>query len=360
MTIYSEMLGIFPEHGISDEKALANFLNRNKESGYVDSRDWNQPQESSLGAEICAKLAKIAERLESIYETSGIQQFSLSVEPRVKEDDVRKALFLSQTATIFTQHKFSYNKEALESLDDDPGDRYGWYWNLSHDFLRDVFRYREAIGRNLLVILPSTVDYYGSSVDLTLLKELENTKVIQVRADSQLIEAIVARYKMQHQLISLPDLAVPWIKGLNLSAILKIRDDYSDSIDTFQRAYHQCVMAHIENHKSLDFARISRQINQDLITPQIKKIEKDYKRAISHHRSLALTGAAVAVINIVGVVVSGALLNRILTSDVVQLLPSAIAGLLATFAINKIELKRAVQELEDEEFYVLWKIKREQ
>ena len=177
--------------------------------------------------------------------------------------------------------------------------------------------------------------------------------------DSQLVDAIVARYKMEHQLISLPELSIPWIRNLDLGTILKVKEDYSDLINNFQRAYHNSVLTYIENHRSLDFAKISRQIYQDLIVPRVAEIEKNYKRISSLHRSLVLAGAAVAVIPIGGVILGGALLNQILATDIIKAVQSALASLIATVTTNRIYQSNAIQALEDDAFYVLWKLDKD-
>ena len=128
-------------------------------------------------------------------------------------------------------------------------------------------------------------------------------------------------------------------------------------MDRFQKAYHNAILAFIENYKSLDFARISKQINQDLIIPQVGEIEKKYKRITSLHKSLALTGAAVSLIPIGGVILSDMLLNQILVSDLVKAIPPTLASLITTIATNKIYQDNAIQAFEDNAFYILWKLK---
>jgi hypothetical protein len=72
-----------------------------------------------------------------------------------------------------------------------------------------------------------------------------------------------------------------------------------------------------------------------------------------------LAGAIVSLIPIAGVILSGSLLNRILVSDIVEMVPSAMAGLVATISTNMIHHSNAVKALEDDKFYFLWKLKRE-
>jgi len=338
MTTYAQLLQAFKQNGISDEKSLAAVLQRLPESGRGDLQyiaATGKDEVSKLGINFCRSLADVARHLVALYDGGGIQQFSLNVKPRIGEESIKKALFLSRTPTVFTQHQFRYSSvQFWNSADGDGIDTEDWI--VSHDFIRDVFRYREAIERGQLIILPSSIaeshyrgDISGGSTHegtVSLLEELERTRVFNLSADPQLVDAIIANYKTEHQLISLPDLNVPWIKNLDIGTILKVRADHGDSLDRFQRAYHSAILAFIENHRSLDFARISRQINQDLIAPRVAEIEKNYKRITSLHRNLALTGATVALIPIGGVILSGALLNQILVSDIIKEIPSAIAG----------------------------------
>jgi hypothetical protein len=318
-----------------------------------------------LVAVLCRSLADVAKHLGTLYDGGGIQQFSLNADSRIREDSVRKALFLSRTPTIFTQHRFYHHYVEFWNSSD-AENVYQERWEISHDFTRDLFRYQEAIEQGHLIIFPSSItlsSYTGDisrshSVEETVsvLDEIERTRVFNTSVSPQLIDAIVARYKTEHQLISLPDLSVPWIENLDVKSILKVREDYSDLLDDFQRAYHRSVLANIENHRSLNFAEISKQINEDVINPQLLKIKKKYARIVSSHRSLAIIGGAVSLIPISGVILSGVLLNQLTNTDIISLAPSALAGLLTTVATNRINQSRAIQALEDNAYYVLWKI----
>lgn len=372
MNIYTQILRTFEHNSVSDGKSLETLLQQIPESDNYDAEiaalTGKGSPPSALVTDLCRSLADIAQHLGSLYDGGGIQQFSLNAESRIREDNVRKALFLSRTPTIFTQHRFHYGSvEFWNSADAE--NVYRESWEISHDFIRDLFRYQEAIERGQLIILPSSITqsrYTGDisrshSVEekISLLEEMERTRVFNMNVAPQLVDAIIERYKTEHQLISLPDLSVPWIENLDVKSILKVRDDHSDLLDDFQRAYHRAVLAYIENHRSLDFAQISRQINEDVIDPQLAKIEKNYKRIVLSHRSLALTGAAVSLIPIGGVILSGVLLNQLMSTDIIKLAPTVLAGLLTTVATNRINQGRAIQALEDNAYYILWKIRKE-
>lgn len=366
MSAYTKILNVFNEKGITDEKSLATTLQRSRESGDhtdqygVESWDAKDP----IAKDFCRALSDAAKELTTHYDTvGGIQQFSLNIEPRINNENVKKALFLSSIATIFTTHQFSYRSENYVAIDD-ATEYASEYWSISHDFIREIFRYREAVERNKLIILPQSIEMtnsvYGrrNETHLSLLEEIEKTRIFNFNVDERVIDTIVQRYRMSQQLISLPDLSVPWITDLNLHAILQVRDDYGDLVDQFQKAYHKAILAYIENHRSLDFARISQQVNRDLVMPEIEKIEKKYKRILGFHRNLALTGAVVSFIPVAGVIVSDALLNQIFASDVIKLISPTIAGLATSIATNRIHQQNAVKALEDNAFYILWKLKR--
>jgi hypothetical protein len=364
MTTYSQILTAFKAEGVENEKKLASILSQSPETGespYRTRRHYPELKTRYLIQNLSRGLGQIAVNLNSFYdEIGGIQQFSLNVDSRISEDNIKKALFLSRTATVFTEHLFGYDEYYPDDASDWMKDEKRIRWAMSHDFVRDVFRFREPIEQGHLIILPRAIAYEGGVLDVnaTLLSEMEATRVFNLGVDDRLVDQIVARYKLNHQLISLPELSVPWIKGIDLATILKIKADNRDSMDSWQRKYHKLTMTHIENHREINFAKISRQITEDLITPELAKIEKNYSRIISRHRSLALAGAATALIPVGGVILSKALLDQIFASDIMLLIPSAVASLVASVATNRINQEYTVQALDDNEFYVLWKMKR--
>lgn len=368
MSHYARILQPFTHYGISSNDALEDFLRSNERSG-AGSVPYMSPrfEGASLSRDVYSELSTIADQIDSLYRTSGIQQFSINHDTVISRENVLKALFLSRIATIFTPHKVTHSTNYY--MVDDEGQEYvDESWEVSHDFVRALFDYREPIEAGQLVILPSSIRSIRSHSDSStfgddilnaesLLKMLDTTKVVRLGAEPELIDAIVTRYKRHHQLIVLPALSMPWVTNLSVPAMLQLKEDYDDSLDEFQRTYHEAIRTYIENHRVVDFESISRQINQDLIVPRVAKIEREYRRTVSHHRNLALAGVAVSFISIGAVIIGKALLNQILVGDLIPTITPAIASLVSAVATNKITQTRVREELEDDAFYVLWKLK---
>ena len=151
---------------------------------------------------------------------------------------------------------------------------------------------------------------------------------------------------------------MPWIKNIDLKSALKVKNEQGDILKSFQIAYHKSILEYIEKHRSLNFQKISKQIHGDLIEPKVNSIEKKYKRAVSLHRSLSVAGAIVSIMPIAGVILSGTLFNDILGSDIGGMISPTVAGLVSTVSANKIHQKHQIKALEDEDFYILWRLKK--
>jgi len=367
MSGFSELLTILTENGVRDEKSLEKLLRNLPENHNASSTAGGgyytppaSPNLAPVAESICSILAGLWNGFSG---GQGIQQFSLNPEERLEEENVKKALFLSQTSTIFTKHHFDYRDETVFTPEI-AETAYVLSWTISHDFLRDVFRYREPLERGDLRLFPKSLAKtyrhtgWGGDPQVTtvsLLEQIARTNVY-LDFDEELISAVIKRYKKDEQLILLPDLSVPWIADVGLTNILKLRDDYADSLTSFQRAYHQAVLAFIENHRSLDFARISSQINNDVIAPEVARIDRAYQKALSLHRNLSATQATVSVIPIIGVIVNSAMLGEMLSGAAAAMGLQAVASLVAAFATNRIQQSHALEALKDETFYVLWKV----
>jgi hypothetical protein len=367
MSVYVDLIKRIEEFKLKKPKAFEAALNEARKGG---ARSWKyyETNEEDTRQDICERfcygLIEVANKLDSIYEDVGIQQFSLNLHSDVGEEDVKKALFLSRTATIFTPHEFSYSEER-EVTEDEPTEYHHYSWSISHDYLRQIYNYKDAILEGGLIILPSSIKYHTryyweAEVPkiISLLDEMKNTRVMSIRAESEIIDKIIARYKTNHQLIRLPDIYMPWMKNIDLKSVLKVRNEQGDLLKSFQTAYHKAILENIENHRSLNFQKISKQIHGDLIEPKVNSIEKKYKRTISLHRSLSIAGAIVSILPIAGVILSGTLFKDILGSDMGKMISPTIAGLVSSVSANKIHQKHQIKALEDEDFYILWRLKK--
>jgi hypothetical protein len=302
----------------------------------------------------------IWQKLDSEYRGAGIYQFSLAPSARLDEGDIRKALFLSRRATVFTPATMHYEK----------GDQY-WpmeptpapYWNIDEDYTFSLFKYKDAIAESGLIVLPQSVHYGlhstpGIARDFDLVKTLSQTRVVNVEANPDLISAVLRRYRIGHQLVQLPQLYIPWVQGVSLMRILRIREDAEDEMAEFQRSYHFALQTYVENLRSLDFDRISHQIDSDVVTPALQSIDRKYRRILKQHRSIRLADATIAALPIVGVVITSSIIQDSLIKSVISTTGSALTGAIAGISMNRLQRRAAVDALEDEEFYLLWAIQK--
>jgi len=363
---YAGLLSIFDELGIVSDDKLEAFLRLSRESGYWQESYADLYAEKQvetpdrLAHSLCAGLNGLAAELDSLYGLSGIQQFSITSATRLDEEMLKKGLFLSRVMTIFSPQGFSYVNTGYSS---DAGDEYhGESWTISHDFVRDLYRHRALIQQSALILLPSAIQYsphwggYHTGKSLEILQELDNVKVIDIGLDPELLDRLIARYRARHQLVRLPELHVPWIEHVDLAAVLKIRDDSHDELADFQSAYHAALLEYIEHHRSADFAAISKAIADDIIDPALRRIKKRYKRTLSLHRSLTAVGAAIAVLPVGAAAISGVFFDDLSLSELVPAIPPSLTGVLGAVATNVVQKRHVARALDDERFYVLWRL----
>lgn len=365
MTRYDDLVEVFEDAGISSESELEDAIR----SGSETYEAWGGPGPVTLGGKIAKQLRSVKLDASSPRDW-GIQQYALCQEARVPPEDVKKGLFLSRRSTIFTRHGFSYHTHRDDYIGDYPIFNVETRVSYDRDFIRDLYLYRKAIARGDLRLVPAELTTSSSSFEeghghrsepeetVELLQEINHLNVLKLDAQRSIVRRVLKRYAKRQQLVHLPSLRVPWIYGLDLESILRVKDDDRLSIERFQSAFHEALAEHIANYGSLNFDRISDQVQEDIIQPRLDEMERRYRRAVTLHRSLAVAGAGLAFLPLAMTIVSQEFFDTQL-AQVQSLFPAAVTGAVTSFALNKVRLGDRKGELEDSRFYVLWRLLRD-
>jgi hypothetical protein len=151
---YAEALEVFERLGVSNQTEIEGLLARSRPSGSTAWSELSYDGGDDLARTLCFHLSVCFGRLQSSYPMRGIHQFSLSARPRIDENDLRKALFLATSATMFTPHRFEFDMDTWE----DEGEQNATaIWSIDHDFVRDLFLHRELLRDGSVIMLPRSV-----------------------------------------------------------------------------------------------------------------------------------------------------------------------------------------------------------
>jgi len=367
---------IFARYGIVDEDSLELWLLRN-------SRRRREPRNGifrgtggeglSFTDDLCNYYRRKFSSLRQGFYVPGIQQFTIAPTGRIANDDIRKALLTARQSTMLTGHPLEYfvhysagdGTEGFLS-----GRSFSSSWKFAGEFVRDSFKYRSLIDGSDLDILPKTLSYSSKeypaagddrvddqaidfSEDLRLLDSLPPTRVIGVPASQQTIDAFLARYSLNHQPIMVHELYLPYIANVSLDHLIKLRAESHDELSQFQRAYHQALQEHIASSRSLDFARISEQIDADLIRPAVKQLQRKYDVIITQHRKMAAYTSAATLVPVGQLILSASSL-KLLDPAMVRALFGSSSLLALALASNRASRKAAIDALQDDTYYIIW------
>jgi hypothetical protein len=140
----------------------------------------------------------------------------------------------------------------------------------------------------------------------------------------------------------LQSIVVPYLSGIKLTDLYKVVEDNSDCISTF-RSHIKDLIRNYHSIKSL------KEINQDLIRPDVDKLNGRFKKVAEMHK-LRVYGTLV-----VSATISLASLNMLGIN-------TAIYGLLGTGGLGIInsesKYKADMSSLKDNPMFLLWKIKQ--
>jgi DNA-binding FadR family transcriptional regulator len=375
MTDFQDLLHLFDQFDIQNEAQLKKAMGESGSERYEYDPWAGTGEPSSFGGRLTVALSQLDLDTSSSRESLGIQQYSLAAKKDLATDDVTKALFLSRRATILTSHRI----EIHDHHDDYAGGDeqiVRWEKTLCWDpeFFREIYTFRKAIERGQLRLLPNELIERRTQSRTSGEEEVEPRELIGVleeintsnalamkrrkTASPDLIDRVLRSYRRKEQLVHLASLDVPWIQGISLEDVLRVKDDHQDALDRFQAAYHEAIAEHIRNYGTVDFRAISDQLREDLIQPQLNALESQYKRTVTRHRSLAVAGATVAFVPLGIAVVSQQFFNSGF-GDAGSMIPAGMAGAISSFLANKIGMKSSAGDMEQNTFYVLWLLGRE-
>jgi hypothetical protein len=228
------------------------------------------------------------------------------------------------------------------------------YISCSFEQLRDFsINLRKPISKNRIVLRPDRIV-------LTLTDEIAKDggrvwQALGVDQDSPVNQWIVTEKTAMTDAIpiidNLPDsknqkelqtIMVPYLSGITINDLEKVIEDNSDCISNF-RSY---IKELIKNHVSI---KNLNEINNDLIKPEVEKINRKFKHVSNLHKM------RVAGVVSVTAVISMATLTTLGIN-------AAIFGLLGAGGLGLINSESKFQEdltnLEDNPMFLLWKIKQ--
>ncbi len=290
-----------------------------------------------------------------IYSGTGIHQIGLSTGPRIGQENVMKALFLSDLPTVCTGQWLSTLREEDEHT---PDGTFIYYRTLeiNTDFVRDLHENWPAIENGALVILPESPKVDDVSDTEPSLGELRSTKVVDIGVKPELYNLVVDSYERKRQVVVLPELHVPWIRGTKLDEILKVRQESTEELSRFQRAYHDSMLEYMKRYGKVDFGKMSVEIHKGEVQPALDKLNDRYKRFLSHRRKHESIGI-LSVVPISVAIVSATIFDQTL-GDIPSMIAPTTAAVLSALARYRVDKKDGLASLEEDKYYVVWKVGR--
>jgi hypothetical protein len=372
----SNLIDLFSEFGIKNAKQLEAVLEREGAGGNWSSEGIGGYRPESFGLRVAEILNESSQKDKLDDRGYGIQHYTYIGSERILEESLKKGLFISRRINFITDHDFVMHSSDVDyDVDSAIGYVYTYDWRFSPDFVRDVFKYQDLIRSGKLQLLPAkitfsrttgthtagpkdTVSTYNVELDVHKdVRDLAVSNALTSLRNKRLVERILGHYRQNNQLANTMQMDIPWIAGIKLKALNQYVSDNQESIDSFQKAYHRALEETIINYRDLNFARLTLQINKDIIQPELTRIARKYKRSLSLHRSLLFGGAFVASMPVTVALVGHIAFNQTLqTSEIAGLISGFASGLVASLASNTIHHQNAKAELQEEKFYALWKL----
>jgi hypothetical protein len=98
----------------------------------------------------------------------------------------------------------------------------------------------------------------------------------------------------------------------------------------------------------------------DAVAARAKRpLERQYKRTVSRHRSLAAVGAALAFVPLGIALVNHQFFNSGF-ADAESLIPAGMTGAISSIVANKINMRSSAGDIEEHTFYILWMLGRDE
>ncbi|HZU56659.1 MAG TPA: hypothetical protein VFA06_12375 [Actinocrinis sp.] len=356
----SSLTDAFAECGVDSRAALEQMLSGYQGGGwlsrfYMDAS--NDPGPQAWFARGLAYEVVSWGRAAQEY-SPGIKHFTLLGSSKVDEAHLRKALFLASCSTFIFPEAVEFH---VEDFTTDEGDQIeGWDFKVSADLIRHMYEYRRLIDASAVRFLGSTMSYQ-STYNLTGAWASDYASgVPDIRAlgttNSGELPKLLSALRDNRQVLDLAQTRVPWIEKASLNEVLSLREENADLISTFQQAYHKALLEQVMHAESVDFERISRQIEGDVVGPSVRAIERRYAREVASHRRLRRLGASVAFLPIAGTIIGATIFHKSIPESLASAAAPTIAALTNALMVNRSQRKLTDDTLTDQPFYLVWKI----
>lgn len=155
----------------------------------------------------------------------------------------------------------------------------------------------------------------------------------------------ISSYLQSAQAQTMLDLTLPYFRNTDLINLTKVLEEERDVLGGFRKELKNIVMNFDEVSSSL------QEIRQDVIRPEIEKINRQFKHHKNVHSLKVLGGVGMFSLSLVKLVVLPGTI-----SDVV----SSIIGStgLSTMMVSEIQYQNEMNKLRDNPYFLLWKLKR--
>jgi hypothetical protein len=348
----------FTRYGAGSGEALEQMLRNYMgsvwfERAYMDITDKPSPRDELLSVLGWYQLRAYSAAQEY---SPGVTQFVWQDSLAIDAEHLRKSLFLaSRSAFIFPEEVYvGTNNHITENADEYEG----WRVRLSADFIRNLFAYRQLIDAGAVDLLGSSLTSYswmGGTSTENAEDAVPDVRALTLTHQSAAGE-VVSALRSNRQVLDLSRVHVPWIAEASLDDIVNLRTDNGDLLSDFQRAYHCALIEQLTHAPAIDFDRVSRQIEGDIVGPSLRAIERRYNREIASHRRLRRLGATVAFLPLTGTVIAAAVFQKSIPESLVTSAAPAVGALASTLMVNRFQRRLTTDTLEDQPFFLIWKI----
>ncbi|HET9056681.1 MAG TPA: hypothetical protein VFN30_07530 [Chitinophagaceae bacterium] len=155
----------------------------------------------------------------------------------------------------------------------------------------------------------------------------------------------IENYLNSSQTQVLFDLALPYFRNTTLEHLTKVLIDESDNLSSFRQELKKIVLNFDELEMTI------KEIQQDLLRPQIDKINRQFKHYKSIHGLSVIGSVGLFSLSLIKIVVPEASISEFINSLVSG---SSLSGLI----ISELNYQKNMNSLRDNPYFLLWKIKR--
>lgn len=346
----------FDRHGVISRSALDRMLSEYAGSESFIREMWDFAHQPGPLASLLGDLRwHIYRAGDAIRDYSpGISQFTVLKAPVIDDEHLRKSLFLAARSTFIFPEKIHIT--SYEDVTPDDAKQYeGWGVEVSAEFIRHLFDYRGLIDSGAVRLLGSSIGYtsqFAQTKTHVTADELPDMRALAV-GDNEEVARLASLLRSNRQVLDLATTYVPWIAQASLDDVVKLRSENEDLLSDFQRAYHKALVEQISHGDAVDFGRISRQIEGDVIRPSLRTIERRYAREIANHRRLRNLGATVAFLPLAAAVTAEVVTSTGNFQSLVLSVAPTVSALTNAVLINRFQRKLSSDALLDSPFFLL-------